>query len=126
MSLVKGINHIGIIATDYDKSFQFYTQVLGLTPTISFRKDDKGFAMLDMGNNNAIELFCGGTVKDVQNMFKHLALEVEDSRKVYENCVAAGCESVEEPHDINMAGKDIRISFVKGPDGEILEFYQAL
>ncbi|MDD4797386.1 MAG: VOC family protein [Eubacteriales bacterium] len=126
MSLVKGINHIGIIATDYDKSFHFYTQVLGLTPTISFRKDDRGFAMLDMGNNNAIELFCGGTVKDVQNMFKHLALEVEDSKKVYEACVAAGCESVEEPHDINMGGKDIRISFVKGPDGEILEFYQAL
>ncbi|MDD3242800.1 MAG: VOC family protein [Eubacteriales bacterium] len=126
MAKVKGINHIGIIATDYDKSFHFYTEVLGMTPTISFRKDDKGFAMLDMGNNNAIELFCGGTVKGVQNMFKHLALEVDDSAAMYEKCVAAGCESEEAPHDINMGGKDIRISFVKGPDGEILEFYQAL
>lgn len=124
-----GFHHIALYASDFDRSMKFYVEGLGCHYVRGWGEGENHIAMLDFGNGALIELFAKGTKKEQENArFMHLAIATTDPDGAYEAALKAGAESVDAPKDATIPAETpfpVRIAFVKGPDGEILEFFHA-
>lgn len=124
-----GFHHVAIRAHDFEASVRFYTQALGFVEKIRWGEGDKRGIMLDVGDGNYLEVFAGGT-KDPkpEGAILHFALRTVDTAAALDRARAAGAEVTLEPKDITIESSPtptpIRIAFCKGPDGEIVEFFQ--
>ena len=123
-----GFHHIAIRVRDFDASVEFYTQGLGFTKTLQWGEGDSRAVMLDTGDGNYLEVFAGGSAEPKpEGAFIHLAFRTDDCDKAIEAARAAGAEVTIEPKDVVISGDRkaaVRIAFCKGPDGEVLEFFQ--
>jgi len=125
-----GFHHIGLKAKDFEKSLRFY-EALGMTKVVEWGEGKNHIAMLDLGDGGRIELFADGGDEFSENgKWVHFAMRVEDVDAAYATALAAGAVSqtppCEVPLDAQPAPITIRIAFVKGPDGEVLEFFKQL
>ena len=123
-----GFHHIGLKAADFEKSLAFY-KALGLKEVVRWGEGEKTIAMLDIGDGGRIELFANGGDEFSENgKFVHFAMKVDDVEKAYETALAAGATPHIAPKVVPLDSKPERISiniaFVKGPDGEQLEFFK--
>ena len=124
---LKGIHHIAIICSDYEKSKRFYTEILGLTVLAETYREARRSYKLDLaiGDHYVIELFsfpsppprpttpesCG---------LRHLAFEVSNVSEAKERLEASGIPV--EPVRVDQAtGK--KFTFFADPDGLPLELY---
>jgi glyoxylase I family protein len=124
----RGIHHVAIICSDYEKSKSFYVDILGFSIIQETFRESRNSYKLDLrvGNGDAIELFsfpdppkrlsspegCG---------LRHLAFEVDDIQE----CVAYLKSKNIELEDIRideLTGK--QFTFFKDPDNLPLEIYQ--
>ena len=131
-NIVKGMgfHHIALRCKDFDKSIAFY-QALGCSVTESWGDSVNRAAMLDIGDGGRIELFNRGalekTESDTQSgEWLHLALACDDPDAAFAAAVAAGATVKAAPYDTVLASENpmpIRIAFVYGLDGEVLEFF---
>ena len=123
-----GFHHLAFKAKDFDMSYEFYTEGLGFKPTISWGEGDSRAVMLDSGDGGCIELFAGGSSEPLPaGVYMHVAFNTDDCDLAVENARKAGAEVTMEPKDIAIQSNpvtNVRIGFCKGPDGEILEFFQ--
>lgn len=123
-----GFHHIAMRVRDFDASVQFYTEVLGFTQKICWGEGNKRAVMLDTGDGNYIELFAGGSVEPKpEGMILHFALRTDNCDAALERARAAGAPVTMEPKDVEIPSQPVtpvRIAFCKGPDGEIIEFFQ--
>lgn len=125
--MVRGIHHVAMHTKDFDASVRFYTQVLGMTEYIAWGGEGKRCVMLDTGNGSRLELFEHGFEEREEGPWCHLALDVENCDETYAAALAAGCKTQIEPKDAVLEGEKplpVRIAFVYGLNGEILEFFQ--
>lgn len=127
---VSGFHHVALKAHDFDASVKFYTEGIGLTPAITWGEGDSRAVMLDAGNGNLLELFAGGsTDPKPEGVILHFALRTADCDAAFQRALAAGAQEHMKPQDVTIEGKPkavpIRIAFVKGPDGELIEFFQS-
>lgn len=126
--IVKGYHHTAITVKDFDRSLKFYREVLGLKEVLAWGENDRRAVMLDFGDGGCIEIFAGGTADPKpEGVFLHLALRTDNCDNAIAAVKAAGMEITSHPVDITIPSnppKPIRIAFFKGPDGEILEFFQ--
>jgi glyoxylase I family protein len=123
-----GIHHVALRVKDFEKSIAFYSTVLGCVEKVRWNDAPKRIALLDTGNGSYVELFESGTkIPATEDAFWHIAFRVKDADGALERCRAAGCEVYVEPKTLsNLGGKgfEVRLSFCKGPDGELIEFFQ--
>ncbi len=125
-----GFHHVAIRTRDFDKSFRFYTQVLGFTQAMAWGQAPGRAVMLDTGDGNYLEIFERPTEEwaDTDAAILHMALRTSDCDAAIEKVRAAGMTVTMEPKDIDIDAKPqmtpVRIAFFKGPDGEIIEFFQ--
>lgn len=125
---IKGINHIAIICSDYERSKRFYTEILGLTIIKEHYRSERDSFKLDLALNGIyiVELFsfpnppkrltrpeaCG---------LRHLAFSVKNIEKaVFElnnHGILTEAIRVDE-----FTGK--RFTFFADPDGLPIEFYE--
>jgi glyoxylase I family protein len=131
---VTGFHHVAIRARDFDASVKFYAEVLGFRPKIQWNEAPKRAIMLDAGDGNYLEVFerpqQGPPAEDAAIL--HFALRTDDTDAVLERARAAGCQVTMEPRALNIKNVlpgvadevPVRIAFVKGPDGEVVEFFQ--
>ncbi len=127
-SLFKHLHHIAIIASDYQRSKQFYHQILGFPIIHEAYRDARDSYKLDLrvDEYSQIELFsfphpparpstpeaCG---------LRHLAFAVENVDEVVGYLEGAGVEC--EPIRVDeFTGR--RFTFFKDPDGLPLEIYE--
>lgn len=128
MIKINKVHHIAIIASDYEKSKYFYTEMLGLQIIREVYREARNSYKLDLaiGENYVIELFsfpnpptrpsrpeaCG---------LRHLAFEVENVAEAKQKLKEKGIE-VEPIRIDEFTGK--KFTFFADPDDLPIEFYE--
>ena len=100
-----------------------------VTPALTWGEGDGRAVMLDAGGGNYLEVFAGGAEGDTpEGHFLHLAFTSADPDADYARALAAGAASMRPPFDLVIPSAPrpipVRLAFVHGLDGEILEFFQ--
>jgi glyoxylase I family protein len=128
MKILSKVHHIAIIASDYEKSKTFYTEVLGLEIiNETFRADRDSYKLdLALQGEYIIELFSfpnppKRTSRPEAAGLRHLAFEVENIEIAIEHLTKYGV--ICEPIRIDEI-TDKKFTFFEDPDGLPLEFYE--
>ena len=122
-----GYHHAALRVKDLDASIAFY-EALGCSVIRIWGEGDGRNCMMDVGGNNILEIFSGGTeTPEDSPKFEHVALRSEDPDADYAAALAAGAREKSMPSDANIGGNyPVRIAFVFGPDDEVVEFFKEL
>lgn len=127
-NLLHKIHHIAIICSDFNRSKQFYTEVLGLEIVREVYRQERDSYKLDLSLNGqyTIELFSfpdppSRVSRPEATGLRHLAFEVEDLEEVLELLLKfeVGFEPIRTDE---FTGK--RFTFISDPDGLPIEFYE--
>ncbi len=128
MLKINNVHHIAIIASDYQKSKHFYTEILGLQIVREVYREARDSYKLDLaiGENYVIELFSFPNPPSRPSRpescgLRHLAFEVEDVSKAKQNLETKGIE-VEDIRIDEFTGK--KFTFFADPDDLPIEFYE--
>ncbi len=126
-----GFHHVAIRSWDFDKTMTFYTDGLGFKLKIGWGEKPNRAMMLDTGDGNYFEVFEGKTTEGdkPEGAVIHFALRVASCDQAVAAAVAAGAVVTMESKDVSIPSypqgpTPIRIAFVKGPDGELIEFFE--
>ena len=125
---IKGIHHIAILTDDYQRSKQFYTEVLGFEIVKeTYRKERDSYKLdLSIAGKYQIELFSfpnyreRGSYPEAKGL-RHLAFAVEDVAAAAAELQARGVP-VEPVRMDELTGK--RFVFFTDPNGQPLELYE--
>jgi len=138
--------HVAILCKDVDESLRFYRDGLGFAKTYEWSKttSDTGQVLycdrgvyIELDGHTYIELFPGGRddVTSISGPLQHIALIVDDVDEAYTKCLTAGGAAfpIEDwdgaPTQVFINGEpemEVRVAFVRGPGGELIELYQQL
>lgn len=123
------IHHIAIIGSDYGRSKQFYTEVLGLRVLREVYRAERQSWKLDLALDHQyiIELFSfpetpARLSRPEAAGLRHLAFAVADVEATVRHLTAHGIPS-EPIRTDEFTGR--RFTFIQDPDGLPLEFYEA-
>lgn len=122
------VHHIAVICSDYQKSKQFYTGILGLKVIKETYREARDSYKLDLALNGEyiIELFSfphppQRPSRPEASGLRHLAFEVDDIDEAIQHLQQHGIET--EPVRVDeITGK--KFTFFADPDNLPLEFYQ--
>jgi len=125
---INKVHHIAIICSDYQRSKQFYTEVLGFSIVREvYRKERDSYKLdLNVGDEYQIELFsfpdppARKTQPEAAGL-RHLAFEVDDLDAAVKHIRAHGI-AVEPIRIDEFTGK--RFTFFADPDGLPVEFVE--
>ncbi len=128
--MAMGFHHIALKCKDIDKSLAMY-RALGMTEVVRWGEGEKLIVMLDVGDGGRIELFANGSDEFSENgKWQHFALCVDDVDAAYARAIAAGFVPHILPKVVPLESSPekiaINVAFVKGPDGEQVEFFREL
>lgn len=126
---LRAVHHVAVICSDYGRSRDFYTRVLGLEVVAETYRAERDSWKLDLslGGRYQIELFSFPSPPPRPDApeaagLRHLAFKVDEVGASRERLVALGVE-VEAIRIDPLTGK--RFCFFKDPDGLPLELYEA-
>ena len=127
-----GFHHVAIRARDFEASVRFYTKALGFVEKIRWGEGPKRAIMLDVGDGNYLEIFAGRTdslpAESPEPPILHFAIRTTDTDAAITRARDAGAVVTIEPKDVNIQSTPqhtpVRLAFCKGPDGEVIEFFQ--
>jgi glyoxylase I family protein len=126
-----GFHHIALRVADFEATLRFYQEGFGFVRAYGWGEGDSRAAMLDTGDGNYLEVFAGGKAASGEDapegVLLHFALRTADVDGDYARALAAGAKSHIAPKDVILQGTPpvpVRLAFVRGLDGEIIEFFQ--
>ena len=115
-----------IYVSDLDRSVAFWQGVVGIP--VQSRTEIPGVKEVvlqaEVGGSRiqlAQRLDDAGPIEMGSAMWK-LYVDTEDCQALYDKAVAAGCESVSEPQQLDRW--PVTVAFVKDPDGYLIEILQ--
>jgi glyoxylase I family protein len=128
MLSLKGIHHIAIIASDYEKSKRFYTEILGFKIDREVNREERQSFKLDLSLNGeyCIELFSfpeppKRPSRPEATGLRHLAFKVVNVEEAIEQLVKNDVHP--EPIRIDhLTGK--KFTFFSDPDDLPIELYE--
>ncbi|WP_047044313.1 VOC family protein [Vibrio mexicanus] len=126
---LKRIHHVAIICSDYEKSKDFYTKIMGLNVIAENYREARDSYKLDLAlpDGGQIELFsfpnppARPSRPEAQGL-RHLAFTVDSVKEYADYLESVGVE-VEPIRIDEFTGKPF--TFFNDPDGLPLELYQA-
>lgn len=124
---LQSIDHVAIIASNYEKSKHFYTELLGLEVIQETYRAERDSYKLDLRiGNSEIELFSfPNPPKRVDSPeaagLRHLSFAVED---VHESALALNERGIETEQIRIDPTTGNKFTFFKDPDGLPLELYE--
>jgi glyoxylase I family protein len=137
-----GFHHVAIRAEDFDETIRFYTEGLGFRVHFPFSvpgRIDRA-AFLDAGDGRFVEVFGPGSTVQAEGRRRfpnedrtegallHFCLKVSDTDAAYARAISAGAHARMEPATRRLGEAplvEVRIAFVTGPNGEVIEFMQS-
>mgnify|MGYP002083192554 FL=1 len=126
-----GIHHIALRTNDYERTVEFYQEILGCTLKLAWEAaDGRKLCLLDLGAGGpCIEVIGHGPDEPAAtpgqfHPWMHLTLTTDDPDRVWRAAVEAGYPSVMEPKDVMLGDQPARIAFFSGPSGEVLEVFR--
>jgi glyoxylase I family protein len=137
-----GFHHVAIRAVDFDETIRFYTEGLGFSVHYRFSVPERidRAAFLDAGDGRFVEVFGEGSAVQsegrrrqpnedrTEGAMLHFCLRVTDVEASYARALAAGADSRVAPRTSRIGADplvEVRIAFVAGPNGEVIEFLQS-
>ena len=122
-----GFHHVSLKVSDLKRSVKFYTEGLGFVERISWGEGLQRRVLLDTGDGNYFEL--GQTSDPIREggCFPHVALRTDNCDAALEAARAVGGVVTKGPKDVMLPANipfKVRVAFIKGPDGEEIEFFQ--
>jgi glyoxylase I family protein len=126
--MLNGFHHVAIICSDYPRSKQFYTEILGFNVIAeNYREARDSFKCdLAIADGSQIELFSFPSAPtrpsrpEAQGL-RHLAFKVDDLDAAIQKLTDKGVEC--EPIRVDEY-TDKRFTFFQDPDGLPLELYE--
>jgi lactoylglutathione lyase len=117
---------VGIGVSDMDRSVDFYSRVLGMSVTQTFKVDYMDEVVLAFEGRTAVVLmhYTDGSVRNYKDNPVKLVFYVTDPKAVTERIRADGMEITREPAPIETLGGTV-IALAKDPDGYTVELIQA-
>ena len=129
-----GFHHIAIRTSNWERSLKFWIEGIGFKTRIEWGEAPRRACMLDTGDGNYLEIFERETAPDQSTLdaagepnILHMCFRADDVDAAVERARAAGAQVTVEPkypEPFEKIGVKAKIAFVKGPDGEICEFFQ--
>lgn len=128
MLSLKGVHHIAIICSNYEKSKHFYTQILGFNIDQEIYRQERDSYKLDLSLNGhyTIELFSFPSPAPRPSRpeamgLRHLAFSVDDISVAKLQLESSGieCEDIRTDESTNK-----KFFFFKDPDDLPLELYE--
>ena len=126
MSLLKGLHHAALRCcgkAEMDDVITFYCDVLGMKRLRSCGEGVEAGAMLDTGSG-VIELFANAEPGRKPGQVDHIALATDQVDECMAACAKEGLKIIMPPKDIVVPCETpypLRIAFVEGKAGEIIE-----
>lgn len=122
---IDGVHHIALkpTAEQYEKTAEFYTQLLGFEVKKSWGDPQRPCLMVSCGDNSCMEILNGEEPAAKGGALDHIAFATSRVDELVERVRQAGYEIAVEPKDVELAGSPIRIAFCWGPMGEYIEFF---
>lgn len=127
------INNITLLVNDFDKTYAFYNDILGLTCT--WGKPGENFASFSLGDGSGIAIFkaelMGMALPGYQpkqagatgdNMM--ILVQVENVNGAYEQLQQKGVVFIDTPQD--MAAWGIRVVHFRDPENNLFELYSEM
>lgn len=129
--MLSGFHHVCIKTRDWERTMQFYRDVLGCTEKIAWRAAPQRAIMLDSGGGNYVEVFEDLAYQPAPDgAIVHFAFRTSRLDEVAARVRAFGAKITMEPKDVTIATTNgagavpVRIFFCLGPNGEVIEFLQ--
>lgn len=126
-----GFHHVCVKTRDWDKTIEFYRDVLGCTEKITWNSAPQRAALLDTGDGNYIEIVEDMAYTPAPNgAIVHFALRTTRLDEVAAHVRDSGVKITVEPKDLTLSTTNeagavaIRLFFCEGPSGEIVELFQ--
>jgi glyoxylase I family protein len=123
-----GFHHISMRVQDLEASIKFYAEGLGFEQKFAWGPEDNRTVLLDTGDGNYLEIAGGESDGFNPNgVVRHLAFRTHDIDKAIKAARAAGAEVTIEPKAVVLSNDPplpVRVAFFKGPDGEVVEFFE--
>ena len=125
-----GIHHITIQTRDWEASLRLYLEVLGMKVAAEWGPQERRMMLLDVGDGSHLELIAPTANSPAvgspaaNDPLVHLALATADAVAAIEPVRQAGFEVTMEPKDVKLADLEATVAFFKGPNGEVVEFFQ--
>lgn len=125
-----GFHHVAVRTPDWDASLKFWCEGLGFVLKMEWGQAPSRACLLDTGDGNYLELFEREPLEntDVMAPILHFCFRADDVDAATERAREAGATVTTEPFDPSVfaeKGHKVRIAFVKGPGGELCEFFQS-
>ncbi|WP_040204261.1 SMU1112c/YaeR family gloxylase I-like metalloprotein [Neobacillus jeddahensis] len=125
---LKKIHHVAVICSDYQRSKNFYVDVLGLTPLSEiYRAERDSYKLeLEVGGQYQIELFSFPNPPERPSYpeargLRHIAFEVEDIEEAIQELIRH--HITVEPIRIDLQTSK-KFTFFADPDGLPIELYE--
>ena len=125
-----GFHHVALRASDFDRSVWFYKK-LGMKPVVEWGEGDNRIAMLDIGDGSRFEIFASkGREYAAEGRFQHFAFKVDNVEESYRLALSIGARDHTPPTIMPLDSRpermSIKVAFVTGPDGEVIEFFKQI
>ncbi|HTN62960.1 MAG TPA: VOC family protein [Devosia sp.] len=127
--MLLGFEHIGMTSGDLDRTIAFYCGLLGFKLALRKAQTKGEVAFLDAGGG-MLEIFAPGPVDGARDVppheagVRHLTFAFTDIGAMIEKLAAAGVEIIEQPRIAHNKEMFKRVSFVRDPDGIIIELVE--
>jgi len=125
-----GTHHIAIQTRNWEESDKFYSEEMGREKTAQLDSPERRVALYDIGDGSHMELFEPmpdsnlSDSADGHDPVMHFALTTTDVEAAVERVREAGMEITVEPKTVDLDHLNVTLAFFKGPNGEIIEFFQ--
>ncbi|MCQ2521780.1 MAG: VOC family protein [Lachnospiraceae bacterium] len=119
--MIKGFAHVALYTEQFEKTITFYKEAFGAEELGYFTTDRRG-AWLGIGDS-ILEIF--ESERMPEGSFKHIALSCDNVDETYSKALLHGATKHVEPKNIELSlyePRSLRIAFVKGINGEQIEF----